>query len=340
MSRRARSADSARPCGRAEEPQRAPDGVAHRAPGVERGVRVLEDQLHPPPQGHRPPLRGPGQIARLVGHGAAGRGAQPREGPGQRGLAAARLADECEDLAAPDLEGDPVHGTGAAVVDGDVTGRDGDRRVLGHDGPRTDLALAPLAHEGETGVVQPRHARQQPLRVRLLGRREQPPGGRRLHHAARLQHTHLVGQVRDDAQIVTHQHCRQAQFVAQGGDQVQHAPLGDDVQAGRRLVEDQHLGAGGEGHGEGDALLLAAGQLVRIAAGQLGGARQPDLVEQIGDGDVAARLRDLLARRAWRGSAPGPRSGRPWRPSGRAAAVARARTGRRRPGRPPSPNRR
>ena len=34
----------------------------------------------------------------------------------------------------------------------------------------------------------------------------------------------------------------QAEFVAQGGDQVQDAALGDDVETGRRLVEDEDLG--------------------------------------------------------------------------------------------------
>ena len=99
--------------------------------------------------------------------------------------------------------------------------------------------------------------------------------------------------MRDDAEVVAHQHGGEAEFVAERSDQVEDAALGDDVEAGRRLVEDEDLRTGGDGHGDGDALLLAAGELVRVAAGEFGGAGQADLFEEVHDGYVAARLRDL-----------------------------------------------
>ena len=46
----------------------------------------------------------------------------------------------------------------------------------------------------------------------------------------------------------------------------QHVRLGRDVEAGRRLVEHDQRRPAGERHGDGDALLLPAGELVRVAA--------------------------------------------------------------------------
>ncbi len=51
------------------------------------------------------------------------------------------------------------------------------------------------------------------------------------------------------------------------------------VQVGERLVEQQHPGARGDGAGEGHALLLAAGKLVRVLGP---GAGQPDRGQQLG----------------------------------------------------------
>jgi hypothetical protein len=66
-------------------------------------------------------------------------------------------------------------------------------------------------------------------------------------------------------------------------DGVEYPPLGRDVQPGRRLVENDEAGTAHEGHGDRDALLLAAGELVRVAVEQLPRRRQPDLVEHLVD---------------------------------------------------------
>ena len=47
-------------------------------------------------------------------------------------------------------------------------------------------------------------------------------------------------------------------------DQVEHLGLDRRVEAGRRLVQHQQVGVGGERHREHHPLLLAAGQLVRV----------------------------------------------------------------------------
>ena len=48
-------------------------------------------------------------------------------------------------------------------------------------------------------------------------------------------------------------------------DEVEHLGLDRRVEAGRRLVEDQQRGVDAERHRDHDALLHAAGELVRIA---------------------------------------------------------------------------
>ena len=53
---------------------------------------------------------------------------------------------------------------------------------------------------------------------------------------------------------------------AELADEVEDARLDRRVEAGRRLVEDEQLRVGGEGHGDDDALLHPARQLVRDSA--------------------------------------------------------------------------
>ena len=67
--------------------------------------------------------------------------------------------------------------------------------------------------------------------------------------------------------------------------------LGGDVETGRGLVQHDDLGPAGERHGQGHALLLAAGELVRVAPQELLVARQQHLGHHLGD----ARLALLVA---------------------------------------------
>src|SRR6184192_3119166 len=88
---------------------------------VERGHRVLEDHRDlaaaDPPQ---LPVAEREQVLAAEERGAAGHAAGAREDAQQRergdALAAARLADDAEGLADPDLEGDAVDGVDGAAV--------------------------------------------------------------------------------------------------------------------------------------------------------------------------------------------------------------------------------
>ena len=71
-------------------------------------------------------------------------------------------------------------------------------------------------------------------------------------------------------------------------DEVEDLGLDGGVEAGGGLVEDEQLRVHGQRHGDDDALLLAAGELERVAAQRRVG---------VGDGDAAQALARLLERR-------------------------------------------
>ena len=91
---------------RSPSPMLSPMGVAR----VERRVRVLEDDLHPAPVGPEGGAREAGDVP-AVEQDRSRRGVdEPQQQPAHGGLAAARLADQPERLAAPDDEVHAVHG--------------------------------------------------------------------------------------------------------------------------------------------------------------------------------------------------------------------------------------
>ncbi len=91
--------------------------------------------------------------------------------------------------------------------------------------------------------------------------------------AAVVDDDHVVGQALRLGQLVGGQDHADAP-VALGGDDVAHhqAPLGIDP--GRGLVEEQHLGLPHQGQGQGQALLLPAGQPPPRRAPDMGQAHQ------------------------------------------------------------------
>ena len=68
-----------------------------------------------------------------------------------------------------------------------------------------------------------------------------------------------------------------------GADLVAERDADLGVERGERLVEEEELRPGGEGAGEGDALLLAAGELEGVAGAEVGEA---DDAEHLGDAGV------------------------------------------------------
>jgi hypothetical protein len=74
--------------------QRLAHDVAREHARIERGERVLEDDLHLPPVGPELTLGQTGNVGAVHFHGAAGRLDQAQHGAAGRRLAAARLADQ------------------------------------------------------------------------------------------------------------------------------------------------------------------------------------------------------------------------------------------------------
>jgi hypothetical protein len=88
--------------------ERLLDGGAHGEPRIERLVRILVDDLHPPAE--RPERAGAecGDVAALEANRVGDRVDQPQHGLRRRRLPAAGLADESDELAGADLERDAV----------------------------------------------------------------------------------------------------------------------------------------------------------------------------------------------------------------------------------------
>ena len=66
--------------------------------------------------------------------------------------------------------------------------------------------------------------------------------------------------------------------VAEFGDELEHELAGLRVQAGARFVQEEDLGVAGQGSGEGEALLLPAGQAADRGAAEAVDAQAPDQV--------------------------------------------------------------
>ena len=86
-----------------------------------------------------------------------------------------------------------------------------------------------------------------------------------LDQHAGIEHADPVAHVGDDGEVVADEQDRGRQFLPQLRDQVEHLGFDRRIEAGGRLVEDQHRGIVGQRHGDRHALLHAAGELVRIA---------------------------------------------------------------------------
>ena len=95
---------------------------------------------------------------------------------------------------------------------------------------------------------------------------------------------YAIAEVRDDGQIVAHEDAGEAVALPQPGEEVEDFGLDRDVERRGRLVEQQDWRPEDEGAGDGNALALAAGQLVRVAEAVDG--EEPD----IGDGGADARV--------------------------------------------------
>jgi hypothetical protein len=131
--------------GDAVHPQRLPHDPADAVPRIQRRVGILENHLHPPPERPELVLRERRDVLAVEDDAPSGRLVEPENGATDRRLAAARLADEAEGLAALDRERDVVHRLDVADVPVEqdaALDREPDAEVLDLDESAIPFAVA------------------------------------------------------------------------------------------------------------------------------------------------------------------------------------------------------
>ena len=183
--------------------------------------------------------------------------------------------------------------------------------------------------------------RQQGLEIGMGRCPEQALRRASLDHTPLVEHRDIVCQLRSQSDVVGDEDQGEPASRRQRPKQFDDGVLGNRIEGAGRLVRDQYAGLADQCRGEGDALLLAAGKLVRIFArrgmrvGQGHAAepipRQGQRVRAAPTPAGPARLGDLVAHRDQRVEAaarilkdhadiaPGPglrRKARPGQPAG------------------------
>ena len=132
--------------GHTDDDQRLGDDVADAAPGIERGDRVLEDQLQA--AAHQAHLVGrePGELGAVEHHLARGRAAQLQDGAAQGRLATAQFAHQAQGLALADMQAHIGHRRQRLAADGVFDDQVSDGEQRGHSG--CQQAKRPPARSG------------------------------------------------------------------------------------------------------------------------------------------------------------------------------------------------
>ncbi|MCY1534768.1 hypothetical protein D9M68_701500 [compost metagenome] len=99
-------------------------------------------------------------------------------------------------------------------------------------------------------------------------------------HPAFLQHHQVIGQARHLVGRMADVEDRDIQLLVQAFQVGQHLQLALEVERGQRFVHQQQARAGQQGAGDGHALALAAGELVRHTLQQMADAEQLDRLLQ------------------------------------------------------------
>jgi len=115
-----------------------------------------------------------------------------------------------------------------------------------------------------------RDGRQQRFRIGMGGLLEDPRRRPRFHDPAEIGDGHPVGDVLHHPQVVGDEQISDAVRPPQLCQQIENLILGGDVQGTHRFVQHQQPRLQGNGPGDGDALPLAAGELVGIAGHVIG----------------------------------------------------------------------
>ena len=176
-----------------------------------------------------------------------------------------------------------VHAAGVAREGAARVEQAARRRVHG----ARDVALEQraFAHDGRIGQ---RHGGQQGARVGMARIAEELVGRRRLHDLAEVHYGDAIGDVFHNREIVADEDVGQPEALLQRAHQVDDLRLDRHVERGDRLVGHDQLGLDRERAGDRQALALAAGEFVRIAARMVG--PQPDQLEQLADAGAPRRL--------------------------------------------------
>jgi len=138
--------------------------------------------------------------------------------------------------------------------------------------------LARQDHPGAAVGAELGHGRAQRPGVRVGRSAEQLARRPALRHPAEVQHRGLLAQLAHDPEVVRDQQVGQAPLRPEPADQRQDGRLRPHVQRARRLVQHQQPRPHRQRPGDGDALALPAGQLVRVSGGEL--RVQPHLGQQ------------------------------------------------------------
>ena len=108
-----------------------------------------------------------------------------------------------------------------------------------------------------------------------------PAGRQLLDHVAAVHDDHLVGDVRDHAHVVGDDEHGGVELVTGEAQQVENFGLHGHVEGSGRLVGQNQAGVQHQRHGDDDALLLAAGELVRVVVHAGFGIRDADLLQDV-----------------------------------------------------------
>ena len=111
--------------------------------------------------------------------------------------------------------------------------------------------------------------------------REHLPDRSLLDELARVHDADPVADAHDRTEVVADEEHGRAVAPAKLTDEIEHGRLHRHVEAGGGLIHDQERGLGDEGHGDHDALLLAARELVRVAGEHALAVEQLDLREHV-----------------------------------------------------------
>lgn len=107
---------------------------------------------------------------------------------------------------------------------------------------------------------------EQRARVRVIGAAEDFFGRSGFDNAAQIHDQHSVGEMLDDAKVVTDEQISQIKLAPEIHEQVQNLGLDRYVESGDGLITNKKIRLHGERPCDADALPLTAGELMRIAA--------------------------------------------------------------------------